>query len=358
MTILHMQVEVVERTLQMFQRILPEMENLAERMLSAAPLGWWQGPAADEYEQRLRAWLSRYRRLIEEGETLMQQLEHERRQWIEAAQRLDTPAPTSGPVRATPEADVGVAVTAGSGAAVGAVVAAGAQAPTTGQSPSPSSGSSTAAPQPAQPPPSTYTPRFDGTKPAPGMDSTYGKPGQLPLDAVVKSTPNNRDPNLYQDVINQFAVGNNPRYAPIVRPGPNNDITFCNTFAGDVARAMGHPFPTKAEWGINPKDRATIGMPDLWRYFTDSKAPIRAADQGWKEIPVSNLQELERYVNSGKMAVVVTPDHIAVVRPNQRITDLASIRIAQAGAINANDIPLVKGFGQKRLGIVRIFVHD
>jgi len=58
------------------------------------------------------------------------------------------------------------------------------------------------------------------------------------------------------------------------------------------------------------------------------------------------------------MAVILTPDHIAVVRSNQNITDLASIRIAQAGAINANDIPLIKGFGAKRLGKIRIFVHD
>ncbi len=121
---------------------------------------------------------------------------------------------------------------------------------------------------------------------------------------------------------------------------------------------MGHPFPTKAEWGLNPRDRATIGMPDLWRYFTDPNAPIKAAEQGWKEISVNNLAELEKYVNSGKMAVVLTPDHIAVVRPNQNITDLASIRIAQAGAINANDIPLIKGFSAKRLGKIRIFVHD
>ena len=337
MTQMHMEIPVVEQVAGELQRLTKALHTQAETLARCIPGSWWQGPAAREYEERLQEVRKQLHHLVQEGEALSAQLRREIAEWKRVASSLESIGPG---VAAAAGAAASIAV----GASVGAVAGTGSD-----------QGRSERRLQP-QPPrsQSSYRPRFDGTKPAPGMDSTYGKPGQLPLDAVVKSTPDNRDPNLYADVINQFAVGNNPRYAK----DPRYPYTYCNTFAGDVARAMGHPFPTKAEWGINPRDRATIGMPDLWRYFTDPKAPIRAAEQGWKEIAVNNLQELERYVNSGKMAVVLTPDHIAVVRPNQRITDLASIRVAQAGAINANDIPLVRGFGKSRLGIIRIFVHE
>lgn len=332
MTRLHMDVEIAEQAIQQVSRVLESFQVEVERLKYLAPHTWWQGPAADEYDKQLRQLRLRLEEVITEGTDLLQRLRREVDEWKKAAQRLEQSA---------------VSITAGAvGGAVGGAVA--------GRSGGQSQGGKDSPPPPSQPG-SGYTPRFDGSKPAPGMDSTYGKPGQLPLDAVVKSTPGNRDPNLYQDVINQFAVGNNPRYKWDPRYPKE---TYCNTFAGDVARAMGHPFPTKAEWGLNPRDRATIAMRDLWRYFTDSNAPIRAVEQGWKEISVNNLEELERYVNSGKMAVVVTPDHIAVVRPNQDIQDLAHIRIAQAGATNANNIPLIKGFGRSRLGKIRIFVHD
>jgi hypothetical protein len=94
----------------------------------------------------------------------------------------------------------------------------------------------------------THEIKYDEKNPAPGMDSTYGKPGQLPLDAPVKSNKSNRSAELYADVINQFGVGNNPRY-------DKDNHTYCNTFSGDVARAMGVPFPQKREWGMNPNDK-------------------------------------------------------------------------------------------------------
>ncbi len=316
---LHMEPEAVQETIRRLSRLQTSLETAKQQLTNYTTVApWWEGPSAQAFETEVKQTNTKLQTLLDNLINLIQRLKKEREEWLRAAEQFgdghgvprSTPAPTPNPTP-TPPPQV-----------------------------TPSPGTQT-----------HYTPRFDGSKPAPGMDSTYGKPGQLPLDAVVKSTPDNRDPYLYEDVINQFAVGNNPRYAP-------DKWTYCNTFAGDVARAMGHPFPTKAEWGLNPRDRATIAMPDLWRYFTDPKAPIRAAEQGWREIRVDNLQELERYVNSGKMAVAVTSDHIAVIRPNQRITDLAHIRIAQAGATNANNIPLVRGFGQKRLGQIRIFVHD
>jgi len=195
----------------------------------------------------------------------------------------------------------------------------------------------TSPPSPVSDIKTTHDIKYDGSKPAPGMDSTYGKPGQHPLSAPVTSNHTNRSAELYEDVINQFGVGNNPRYTRDVN-------TYCNTFAGDVARAMDVPFPKKSEWGINPKDPATIGFPDLYRYFTDSKAPMTASNDGWRQIGTDNLSTLQSHVNSGKMAVVITEGHIAVVRPDQIITDFSSIELAQAGATNSNLITVGEAF--------------
>jgi hypothetical protein len=185
-----------------------------------------------------------------------------------------------------------------------------------------------------------YNIQYEGETPAKGMDSIYGKPGQLPLDAPVKSDITNRSVNRYKDVINQFGVGNNPRYV-------RDAHTYCNTFAGDVARAMGVPLPQKREFGMNPKDKATIGFPQLYEYFTDGDAPVRASEDGWQtlEKTTEDLSMLETHVNSGKMAVVVNDGHIAVIKPGQEITDFSTIEIAQAGATCSNKITLKEGFG-------------
>jgi len=349
--LVHMEPDLVQAAIRRLSSLKVTLEQINQQLREYTVVTtWWQGPSAEIFRDRMSKIRYEFEELSAQLDELIQKLQQEKEEWLRAAERFGdgegiviTPISAVAPVSVPTPAPV-------SDSSASQTSDADASSPKPQGNPEKTSEPSA----PPAPPASSshYTPRFDGSKPAPGMDSTYGKPGQLPLDAVVKSTPDNRDPNLYADVINQFAVGNNPRYAPDGR------WTYCNTFAGDVARAMGHPFPTKAEWGINPRDRATIGMPDLWRYFTDPHAPIRAADQGWREIQVNNLQELKRYVNQGKMAVALTPGHIAVIRPNQDITDLASIRIAQAGAINANNIALVQGFGRQRLGKIRIFVHD
>jgi WXG100 family type VII secretion target len=173
--------------------------------------------------------------------------------------------------------------------------------------------------------------RYDGSGYADGVDSTYGKPGQHPVDAPINSDANTRDSRLYDTTINQFGVDSNPRYK-------QDNYTYCNTFAGDVARSMDVPLPKKSEFGMNPNDPATIGFPQMWRYFTDPNAPVTAAEDGWRQVNANDLGTLQQHVNSGKMAVVVNNGHIAVVRPDQTITDFNDIRIAQAGATNSNDM--------------------
>ena len=181
------------------------------------------------------------------------------------------------------------------------------------------------------------------------MNSIYGKPGQLPLDAPIKSQPGDRSSGLYQDAINQFGVGNNPRYTA------DGNYTYCNTFAGDVARSMGVPLPQKSEFGVKG-DRATIGFPQMWDYFTNPNAPVKAADNGWRAVAKTDLSTLSSHVNSGKMAVVVNDGHIAVIQPGQDIGSFGSMKIAQAGATCSNDLTLSQGFGSS--SEPQIFIID
>lgn len=190
---------------------------------------------------------------------------------------------------------------------------------------------------------------LDGLTPVVGMDSMYGKPGQLPLDAPITSGANQRDPVLTRAVINQFGVGSNPRYSP------DGSYTYCNTFAGDYARAMGVPLPTKAEMGVNG-DRATIGAEPLYHWLVE-----HGRERGWREVdpatPVG-LQALIAHVDAGRPALVSDPGHVAVIRPEQTDVQVAAdLTIAQAGLNSLNQGRL----GDAGLGSrfnPRYFIHD
>jgi len=190
---------------------------------------------------------------------------------------------------------------------------------------------------------------LDGHTPLAGMDSAYGKPGQFPLDAPITSVPNQRHPDLTNAVINQFGVENNPRYAR------DTNYTYCNTFAGDYARAMGAPLPTKAEMGIKD-DPATIAAQPLNDWLIH-----RGSERGWRAIDPSNpdgLGALVEHVNAGKPALASDPGHVAVIRPNQsNVSSVADLRIAQAGARNLNDVRLGDA-GLNSTFKPRYFIHD
>jgi len=195
---------------------------------------------------------------------------------------------------------------------------------------------------------------YNGKKPAPGMNSRTGSPPNN-VEAILQNDASHRDPRFYNAVINEFAVENNIRY----KEASGN--SYCNIFAGDVAKAMGVPLPTKAEFGNDPRaTNLTVGFPELYRYFTDPKAPVHAVDEGWREVSASNLDLLENHVNAGKMAVVVSHDHIAVVRPNQDINDFKSIEIAQAGGENLNSTTIGYAFDSvfESKEDVKIFMVD
>ena len=172
---------------------------------------------------------------------------------------------------------------------------------------------------------------LDGRTPLAGMNSTYGKPGQRPLVAPITSVADQRHPDLTRAVIAQFGVENNARYT-------EDDYTYCNTFAGDYARAMGAPLPTKAEMG-KAGDLATLGAQPLHTWLIN-----QGAERGWQAIDPSQPDQLRRlieHVNAGKPALASDAGHIAVIRPDQSASaSVADLHIAQAGGHNLNDVRL------------------
>ncbi len=174
------------------------------------------------------------------------------------------------------------------------------------------------------------------------FNSYYGRPGQFPLAATVTSRSGMRSSALYKAVIHQFAVGINPRYTPA------SGYTYCNTFAGDVMRAMGVPFPVKSN-----NDPATIGAAPLYTWLV--------AGNGWTQVnprTSAGMATLLSYVNAGKPAVAATSGHIAVIRPQSTPSDYTYLYLAQAGATNSNSIQLRSVWSSSSWASIKFFVRN
>ena len=173
-------------------------------------------------------------------------------------------------------------------------------------------------------------------------NSAYGKPGQFPLAVPVTSKIYMRSSTLYKVVINQFAVGTNPRYS-------QDSYTYCNTFAGDVMRAMGVPFPVKS--GSDP---ATVGAAPLYNWLI--------AGNGWRQVDPrtsTGLNSLIAHVNAGKPAVAATSGHIAVIKPQSTPSNYSYLLLAQAGATNSNSIYLRSAWtSSSSWPSIKFFVRD
>ncbi len=175
--------------------------------------------------------------------------------------------------------------------------------------------------------PATET--FDGSTPAPG---TVVLGAWNPVDAPVQGDPDNRNAATYDNVINQFAVGVNPRYTP------RDGTTFCNIFAWDVTRAMGAEIPHY----VDPVTREpTAQVPGAGREL-DANGVNRwlndlGPEHGWREVGAEEAQAL---ANEGHPGVASWNNpggigHIGVVRPGELNGN--GPELAQAGARNFND---------------------
>jgi hypothetical protein len=191
---------------------------------------------------------------------------------------------------------------------------------------------------------------YDGIHPAPGTVSmARGNHIHPPLT----NAPEQRHFEIYSQLINQFAVGHNPRYLP------DNGNTYCNIFAWDVSRAMGAEIPHWVD------DAGHIMAPGAAHA---REININGGVNWMRSHGVTQLgfhsctpQQAQDAANKGRLAVVMWKNtgsghgHVAVVRPG-KFSEVGGPNIAQAGRHNFNEGHVVNGFGQ--LGPLEYFWHD
>jgi LysM repeat protein len=251
-------------------------------------------------------------------------------------------------------------------------------------------------PEPANTAAEGHNQVYDGIHPAPQTISTNRANY---VEAPLTNGPDQRTAGTYSQVIDQFAVGNNPRYKP------GNGNTYCNIFVWDVSRAMGaevahwidnqgniaQPFAHGAhEININGGVdwMKNHGVPQHgWQSATPEAAQL-AANQGniaqpfahgaheininggvdWMKnhgVPQHGWQSAtpeaaQLAANQGRLAVVMWKNmtgghgHTAIVRPGE-LTNKGPA-IAQAGAHNFNLGHVVNGFGTHTS--ILYFVHN
>lgn len=202
-------------------------------------------------------------------------------------------------------------------------------------------------PDPASPPPPAAF-SFDGIHPAPG---TTVAARERYTNPPLTNAEGNREVSTYTEVIDQFAVGHNPRHLP------SSGFTFCNIFVWDVTRAMGAEIPhwidalgnIAVPFSTGAQEITINAGVDWLKRFGDR--------HGWK---LATIQQAQSNANEGKVAVVVWKNpipgghgHTAVIRPGSITTD--GPLIAQAGAANFNAGRLKHGFGT-RTGL-QYYVH-
>jgi hypothetical protein len=189
---------------------------------------------------------------------------------------------------------------------------------------------------------------FDGNVPAP--ETTLADSSVL-IFPPVTSSEDNRSAALYDQVINQFAVGHNPRYLP------RDNCTFCNIFVWDVTRAMGCPIP---HWVMVDGTIAEPKQPGALEINIDAGYEWMLSHgiktYGWQPADAATAQQ---YANEGKPAVAIWDNptghgHTVIVRPGSIERDKGPT-IAQAGGHNFNIGQLVNGFGN--IHPIPFFVH-
>jgi len=196
---------------------------------------------------------------------------------------------------------------------------------------------------------------YDGSHPAPGTVETRRS---YPTNPPIKGDPSNRNGMLYDNIVNQFAVGVNPRYKQTFRAGVMTS-TYCNIFCWDVTRAMGAEIPHWVNARGEPVERGSgkemnanathdwlikYGSRYSWRRVADPEVAQAHANAGHPAIASFKNRERRR---DGKG---FRPGHLAVIRPGELTGKGPSI--AQAGKNNFN-----KGRLGRRLSAFTFWVH-
>lgn len=211
--------------------------------------------------------------------------------------------------------------------------------------------------QESPPSSSQYDPNADPPK---ILDPIMGSAWREFTAAPIQNKSDDRSADAYLAVLLQFnvATGYQCRYTPSSCGGPAD--TRCNIYASDVMNAMGAPLPTKGDLGKGQgNSKNTDPMPANAK---DTYAWLETQQDGWRKLDPNNPSDwatLIAHVAAGKPALASHPDHVAVIRPDQpgnlATGNAGGLHVAQAGAINSNDILIKTVFGNRNVGI---FIHD
>jgi len=186
---------------------------------------------------------------------------------------------------------------------------------------------------------------YDGSTAAAGTTNVNA---WEPVSAPAQGSPSARNAATYDNVINQFAVGSNPRYQP------RDGNTYCNIFAWDVTKAMGAELPHWVDANGNATGQGQ-GR-ELDANATNAWLNQNGAKNGWRKVSAEEAQAL---ANQGHPAVASWDNqggigHIAVVRPGEVSSNGPAI--AQAGSKCFNDGHVYDSF--PRNAEVEYWVND
>lgn len=168
---------------------------------------------------------------------------------------------------------------------------------------------------------------------------------RLPVDAPLRGDPKLRDRLTYDNVINQFAVKENPRYQ--LRENDKmyeTGVTYCNTFVWDVTRAMGAEIPywvdengKLTEPWFSDKGHWRVWDPSYWRTANEINQWLKQNSQqsGWHSVTAEEAQDAANlgFPTVVSMYILDGPGHIGIVRPGEELNGPA---LAQAGTTNVN----------------------
>lgn len=192
--------------------------------------------------------------------------------------------------------------------------------------------------------------QYDGRTYSEGTYNPKDRYSALSVKPPLRNTKDERDPNIYKAVLNQFGVEKNPRY------DQRNGNTYCNIYVWDATSAMGAPIP---HWVNANGDPVSDGKgSELNANGVVAWLRDHGYQRGWHQVSAADAQA---YSNQGKPAVVVWANpnpslsgHVAMVRPGE-YSSTTGPHITQAGATNYNHTTVSNTFGDKK---VTYYVHD
>ena len=176
---------------------------------------------------------------------------------------------------------------------------------------------------------------------------------------AIRSSPSKRSASLYRQVIDQFNVENNPRYA-VNKKGTGD--TYCNIFLWDVTSAMGAEIPHYID--------AKTSMPRTYPNVSGARAlnangihkwlMQHGKAHGWVQV---TAEQAQAYANQGRPAVTAWKNadsrgHAQVVCPSNdgRYNNARGVTIAQAGRKLTSYSPMTRIYSS-RLKDVVYFAH-